>query len=164
VSAGYRAKGDPKENRRVEPEVCVILVVKKKSRSKPAHLRAPEHFFAYWDVGGQRTLCAVRTDIEDGSALRRIRPQAQIEASAPAETHRRLIACAITRDQDDENVYAVGCRHVFGMGKVLNPAKHYNAEIRLPDTNTLIGNSMEIAGRLGNGPELSFDTFPGPQV
>ena len=163
VSAGYRLKRDKQGVRRVTPEVCAILVVKKKWRPKGPGARArrvPEHLFAYWTIDGERTLCAVPTDVEDGHRLRRIHPQAQIVATAPAVTKipiKGAIACAITRDNDD-TVYAIGCRHVFGMGLVLDPAKHYGADIRVVDQAAVLGKATPVAGRLGNGPDLSFDS------
>jgi len=163
VSVGYRLRRDESGTRRVEPEVCVILVVKKKWKPGSRGVRArrvPRHFFAHWTIGGRRVLCAVPTDVEDGRRLGQIRPQRQIEAIAPAETPLRsagVIACGIIRDGDD-TAYAIGCRHVFGMALILDPAKHHAAQIRLVGQNTVLSLATPIAGRLGNGPDYSFDS------
>lgn len=162
VSEGHRVTGDAATgSRRVEPEVCVTVVVKKKWRKDapgPPGRRVPEYLFAYWGAGGQRTLCAVRTDVADGQRLGRIRPQGQIRAEADGQRVNGVVACAITRDDDTDTVFAIGCRHVFGMGLVLDPAEHYAAEIRLVADGGEVGRATPLAGRLGNGPELSFDS------
>lgn len=163
VSVGYRLRRDENGTRRVEPEVCVILVVKKKWKPGSRGVRArrvPGHFFAYWTIGGRRVLCAVPTDVEDGFRLGQIRPQRQIEAIAPAETSLTtagVIACAIIRDGDDA-VYVIGCRHVFGMALILDPVKHHAAQIKLVGQDTVLGLATPIAGRLCNGPDYSFDS------
>jgi hypothetical protein len=160
LSAGYRLRQTRAGARHVEPEVCISVVVKKKwkpGRRGPAGRRVPTHFFAYAALEGARTLCAVPTDVEDGQRLARLRPQAQIEATAAGTTARSagVIACAITRP-NDRNVYAVGCRHVFGMALVLDPSGHHAAKIMLAGGE--VGEATPIAGALVNAPAESFDS------
>lgn len=160
VSAGYRVRQAGEGTRTVSPEVCVSIVVKKKWGPNPrtrADRRVPAQFFAYATVAGTRTLCAVPTDVEDGQQLARLRPQAQIEVTADGTTARSagVIACAITRP-NDRNVYAIGCRHVFGMALILDPAGDHAAKIVLAGDE--VGEATPIAGRLVNAPAESFDS------
>jgi hypothetical protein len=163
VSAGYRLRRDEAGVRNVEPEACVILVVKKKWAETvpgPAERRVPTRFFAFATVDGERVLCAVPTDVEDSSRLARIRPQGPIEAAAPDKTPLTIpgaVACAIRRDGDDA-VYIIGCRHVFGMALILDAAGHYAAEIRLFGRDTVVARATPLAGPLVNGLEFSFDS------
>lgn len=170
VNPGYRVQRARRVRRAVRPEVCVTVVVKRKwpkgTRGRHAR-RVPEHFLTHTTIGERRVLCAVPTDVEDGRHFARIRPQAQgaalparIRASAAAETSKTalgMVACAITRDGDDQIVYAVGCKHVFGMGLILDPAQHHRAEIGLAGDGTAVARATPISGRLGNGMPYSFD-------
>ncbi len=160
VSSGYRL-AERRGVRRVQAEVCVTLVVKrkrKKGRVAKKH-RAPEELFAYWSVDGRRVLCAVPTDVEDAARLSRIRPHAQIEARASG-THRPspgMIACVLTRGGDG-TPYVIGCRHVFGMALLLDPAKHHDATIHPVGSATILAHATGYAGELENGLEYSFDS------
>jgi hypothetical protein len=169
LGPGYRVHAT-RTRRAVRPEVCVTVVVKRKwpKGTRGRHVRrVPEHFLTHATIGERRVPCAVPTDVEDGRHFARIRPQAQgtapparIRASAPDETSDTalgMVACAITRDGDDQIVYAVSCKHVFGMGLILDPAQHHRAEISLADDGTAVARATPISGRLGNGLPYSFD-------
>ena len=154
VSPGYRLRGNGR--RWVEPEVCVILVVKRKWTGKAEggpERRVPAELFGYKTIGGRRVLCAIPTDVEDGSRLTRLGPQAQIEVLAPGgRSVLGSIACAVTRGAD-EMPYAIGCRHVFSAG-TREPG---GGTIRLVAGRTLIAATLSAAGPLANAPVESFD-------
>lgn len=157
VAAGHRVRHDDAGRPTVDPEVCVTVVVKeKKGKARvPAARRVPDTLFAYWTVGDERVLCAVRTDVEDGAVLRAIRPLAQVEAVSPKSTASApgVIACAVQRA---DGVYAISCRHVFGMALLLAPPVD-DAEVRAVGDATPFGGGTDSAGRLVNGLEYSFD-------
>ena len=163
VSAGFRLTGeDDEENLRVEPEVCVVLVVKKKWRRDARggdERRVPRHFFSYATIGNTRVLCAVPTDVEDSRRLAALRPQAQIRARRSDMTPQAwlgAIACAITRD-GDRIPHAIGARHVFALSRSIGPNHPDGALITAVSDGAEIATATPTAGPLQNVPAVSFD-------
>jgi hypothetical protein len=154
LSPGYRLRGS--RRRWIEPDVCVILVVRKKWTPRtrgPVKRRVPAELFVYATIRGRRVLCAVPTDVEDGPRLSNLRPQVRIEAFAPQRGRGQgAIACAVVRGNDPAP-YAIGCRHVFGGGT----GEPGGATIRLAPVGATIASVVPTAGILDNAPADSFD-------
>jgi hypothetical protein len=159
VAAGFRVSKERAGRPEVRPEVCVSFVVKGKRRksSVPAARRVPEALFAYWTIGQERVLCAVPTDVDDARRLRRIRALAQVEAVATGQSDNApgAIACAVKRAN---GVYAISCRHVFGMALMPNPPAVDAPEIRIATETIAFAHATQYAGPLANHLQYSFDS------
>jgi hypothetical protein len=159
VNAGYRVRRNAANRPEIQPEVCVTLLVKQKKQKArvPVARRVPEVLLAYWTVGDRRVLCAVPTDVEDAKPLRAIRPLTRVEANAPGqpESAPGVIACAV---QMAGRIYAISCRHVFGMALRPNPPALDASEISLAGEAQPVARATEHAGALERGLEFSFDS------
>jgi len=158
VSAGFRIRKDRTRSPDVQRDVCVTLIVKRKlpRASLPKARRLPKALFTYCRVGSERVLCAISTDIEDAGRLRRIRPLLPIEAIAAGQPSSApgMIACAVARGG---GVYAVSCRHVYGMALMPNPPTLDEPEVRKVGDIASFARATKFAGPLKNGLEFSFD-------
>jgi hypothetical protein len=60
------------------------------------------------------------------------------------------------RPELHEGIYAIGCRHVFGLALILNPAVN-DATIKDISGTTALAQATDHAGTLANGVQYSFD-------
>lgn len=165
VAYGFGRRRSPKTGRsRIKPVPCVTFIVKRKRKQVRADERLPEHLFAYWDVAGERKLCAVPIDVEDASRYQSVAPQGEKIAvkwsRRPSKVATGMITCAVRRDGQPNTLYALSCRHVFSISKKLHPERVNNAEVflRRSDSGIKIGETRRILGELRDGPDLlSFD-------
>ncbi|HWE98079.1 MAG TPA: hypothetical protein VG269_29305 [Tepidisphaeraceae bacterium] len=104
-----------------EPEPAVnFLVSEKWTQKRPKHAgRVPEFVYAFATVAvGGRRLCAVPTDVEE---VGKLAAKGEIEPVGTSDPFRqKLTAGALTcvvrfDDPDDDQRFALSCRHVFGM-------------------------------------------------
>lgn len=164
VAFGYKWKRLKKtRQRRLVRIPCVIFVVKHKwakVSEEDEDEMLPTHLSAYWSVRGKRKRCAVPIDVDDASVHAGFKPQAlgdQILVKAEGEELLGSIACAVNRSVFGNRPFAISCRHVFSMSKIFHPDEVLGAAIDLADSGNNVGETVNVKGRLEDGPVLSHD-------
>ena len=150
--------GDPE----IVDEPCVILAVRKKWQKgalpPEESTTLPEYLIAFCTVDGKRVPCAVPTDIEDGEAYLRTQPQAGsqsilVSGARGTPSGRGTLTCAIARSSNPDRVYALSCRHVFG----INATADHQTGHQVSHDDHVFGQSTGIRGPLAAGPHYSMD-------
>lgn len=164
VAFGYKWKRPKKGGRRRLVRIpCVIFVVKRKwsrASEEDEDEKLPTHLFAYWGVRGKRKRCAIPTDVDDASVHAGFKPQAlgdQIIVKAKGEESVGTITCAVHRSVFGNRPFAMSCRHVFSMSKTFHPQDVLGASVDLVDSGANVGETVDVKGRLEDGPEPSHD-------
>jgi hypothetical protein len=141
----------------------VIFVVKHKwvkASEENEDEKLPAHLFAYWRVRGKRKRCAVPTDVDDASVHAGFKPQAlgdQVIVKAGGDESIGSLTCAVHRSVFGNRPFAISCRHVFSMSKTFHPDDVLGASVDLADTGNNLGATVNVKGKLLDGPEHSHD-------
>ncbi len=164
VAIGYKWKRQKRTGRRRLVRIpSVIFVVKHKwvrASEENEEEMLPTHLFAYWRVRGKRKRCAVPTDVDDASIHAGFKPQAlgdQILAKSDGEESLGSVTCAMHRSAFGDRPFAISCRHVFSLSKIFHPDDVLGASVDLASSGLNLGNTINVKGRLGDGPRLSHD-------
>ena len=164
VAVGYKWKRLKKTGaRRLIRTPCVIFIVKHKWGKLSKHNREeelPAHLFAYWRIRDERKLCAIPTDVDDASVHSGFEPQAlgdRILVTGNGKKTFGSVTCALHRSVFGARPFAISCRHVLSLSKVLHPQSVLGASVVLSSSGRPVGESIDIKGRLIEAPELSHD-------
>ncbi len=166
VCPGYRHRHDKKSGKsRIVRTPCVIFIVKKKwsgENEEDPQERLPKHLFIYRTIGRKRKLCAVPTDVDDAKDYAKIQPQAvtmpiKVVSSSTGRAVGGTITVAIKRSTTGQDVYALSCRHVFCLSKILHPRVELRLPVSVQGRPNVLGETQRERGRLRNAPQHSFD-------
>ena len=164
VAVGYKWKRLKKTGaRRLIRTPCVIFIVKHKWGKLSKHNREeelPAHLFAYWRIRDERKLCAIPTDVDDASVHSGFEPQAlgdRILVTGNGKKTFGSVTCALHRSVFGARPFAISCRHVLSLSKVLHPQSVLGASVVLSSSGRPVGESIDIKGRLIEAPDLSHD-------
>jgi hypothetical protein len=164
VAIGYKSKRQKKTGRRCLVRIpCVIFIVKHKwvrASEEDKDEKLPAHLFAYWRVRGKRKRCAIPTDVDDASIHIGFKPQApgdRILVTGNGKKTFGTVTCGVHRSVFGNRPFAVSCRHVFSLSKDLHPQEVFDASIVLSTNGRVVGESIDIKGRLDDAPLLSHD-------
>lgn len=154
------------EAREIKPVPCVTFLVRRKIKVRegrpPGHV--PEFLLTHWGQEGR--LCAVPTDIEEVRHLRGTPHHRQImveHPQYPAEVG--AVTCLVRRPGDPQSLFALSCRHVFGLSASNPPQFPVGAAIsvaRLIGTTfqsqpPIFAKAVGVYGLLVDGERVSFD-------
>ena len=165
VSIGYKRRYDNRTGKyRFGRIPCITFLVKKKwptgSGVNPRE-ELPTHLFVYTRVGRKRQLCAVETDVVDGADYAKVGPQAKQILVRPEKNPRShcatgIIACAVKKTKRSTDLYALSCRHVFGITNSKGSGFFY-ATVRIRKNHAFIGTTVGLRGDLKHNLSFSFD-------
>jgi hypothetical protein len=164
VTYGFGTRASPrtrKPQRSTKPVLGVTFLVQKKVA--PTRLSAqrqlPRYLLTYATIEGQRTLCAIPTDIEAATNYGAVAHGAsKVDVTHPDTTASMSgMLCAAVRRPDAgpaSTEYALSCRHVFDPtgGALPDPT---GAEIRVGPT--AVARTSAHWGVLVPAPAISFD-------
>jgi hypothetical protein len=158
VSFGYRRRRRRGRGRyRVVHRVCVRFMVKRKKprREIPDGAQIPARLFTYYQLGPDRHLCAVPTDVEEASTFVGGRAQAEaVQVHWKTSSVSGAIACGLSRE-GVAGTFALSCRHVFSLSQLRHPESTWGAEVHLGRES--VGHTGTITGPLRVPPDRSFD-------
>lgn len=166
VCPGYRHRRDKKTGiYRIVRTPCVIFIVKKKwsaENEEDPQESLPKHLFTYRTIGRKRKLCAVPTDVDDAKDYAKIQPQAatmpiKVVSSSTGRAVGGNITVAIKRSTSGQDVYALSCRHVFCLSKILHPRVELRLPVSVQGRRNVLGVTQGVRGRLWDAPQKSFD-------
>jgi hypothetical protein len=141
----------------------VIFIVKRKwakTSEENDDEKLPAHLFAYWRVRGKRKRCAVPTDVDDASVHAGFRPQAlgdRILVAAHGKETFGSVTCGVHRSVFGDRPFAISCRHVFSLSKIMHPDEVIGASVDLAGSGRKVGETLHVKGRLEDSPVLSHD-------
>ena len=158
ISFGFRRRRKGRRGRYgVVPMVCVRFMVKRKRprREVAETVRIPSHLFTYCQVGSDRRLCAVPTDVEEASTFAGARAQADsLHVRWETSTFDGVATCALTRD-GVAGMFGLSCRHVLSLTDFRHGERTWGADVSAGGAP--LGHSTPIEGPLRIPPERSFD-------
>lgn len=161
VTHGYKERRDKRSGKaRLQRIPCVIFIVKQKWQDDgQPDQRIPDDLFAYWNVGGDRKLCAVPTDVQVADRRLGIRPEARgagvtVEASNWPHAN-GVLSCVVQRSAFPKNRYAISCRHVFSISKAAHSANLTGANVTASSRS--LARTISVKGDLGDEFTYSLD-------
>lgn len=155
-----KASGDVKLIRKP----CVRFLVKKKWTSEEEQNpdeELPKFLFSYSTLNGERRLCAIPTDVVSADEYAHIVPQSNQIVVTPkrnAGDHNALgvITCVVKRSEEDEQAFAIGCRHVFSITKRRSP-RFFVGTVQIQQDRRHVGETRNIRGEMVANKKYSFD-------
>ena len=166
VSIGYKLRYNKLTGKyRIGRIPCVTFLVKKKwSAGAEVNRRQelPKHLFIYARSGRKHQLCAVETDVVDACEYSAVGPQAKQIVVRPEGKRQPysaigVITCTVKKTKKSADLYALGCRHVFGISNS-NGSGFFYAEVRIKENGAFIGTTVGLRGNLEDNLEFSLDT------
>ena len=165
VSIGYKKQKDKRTgNYRIGRTPCITFWVKRKwstnTEADPNEL-LPTHLFIYTRIARKRQLCAVKTDVVDAREYAKVSPQSKQIVVRPSRNPRShavtgVVTCAVKKTGSSSQLYALSCRHVFGITNSKGPSFFF-AEVRIRKNNGLVGTTIGLRGDLKHNLKFSFD-------
>lgn len=171
VGSGYRTRrsgdtGTPALLR----EPCVSFLVRRKwpTAGRPGHPQAlPRHLLVFADVGGQRLLCAVPTDVRPRSDHGKPVPHDGavilpfgifVDQAQSHDFVTGVVTCAVRRPAAPGTTYVLSCRHVLSRTEQDIDPDQVQLPVLLGDEHrTPLGQSTSVRGPLDEQPEAGFD-------
>ena len=129
----------------------------------------PAHLLAFADIGGERVLCAIATDVRPLADYGKPTPKAggilprpygvNVDRAQATKYVVGTLACAVRRPLQPGKLFVLSCRHVLSRSLIDATEAHANCPVYNWSVGTTpLGKSLAVKGALTDASEESFDS------